>query len=124
MVIDKNRVKRAIQRAEKRTSGEIRVFVSHHDVADPIVAARKHFTRLKMHRTSDRNAVLIFVAPKSHKFAIIGDVGVHQRCGEAFWSQVANEMSEHFKRSAWSEGVLHAIRKSGELLAEHFPKSK
>jgi uncharacterized membrane protein len=120
--LDDHALVQAIADAEAKTSGEIRVFVSHHTVVDPAAAARKHFLRLKMDRTRDRNAVLIFVAPKSHKFAIIGDVGVHERCGESFWAQVAAEMSEHFKRSAWTDGVLHAIRKAGDLLARNFPR--
>jgi uncharacterized membrane protein len=121
--LDDDAVVKAIADAEAKTSGEIRVFVSHHKVADPAAAARKHFTRLKMDRTRDHNAVLIFVAPKSHKFAIIGDVGVHERCGETFWTQLAAEMGDHFRRSAWTEGIVHTIRKAGDLLAEHFPRN-
>jgi uncharacterized membrane protein len=112
----------AIRAAESETSGEIRVFVSHKNISDPIAAAREHFLKLKMDRTRDRNAVLIFVAPLSHKFAIIGDADVHAKCGESFWSQVAAEMTDHFKREAWTDGVVHAIRKAGDLLAQHFPR--
>ncbi|HMB95091.1 MAG TPA: TPM domain-containing protein, partial [Tepidisphaeraceae bacterium] len=120
--LDDDAVVAAIKDAEAKTSGEIRVFVSHRNVADPLAAAQKHFLRLKMDRTHDRNAVLIFVAPKSHQFAIIGDAAVHAKCGEAFWSQAAAAMSDHFKRSAWSEGIIHVIRKVGDLLAQHFPR--
>jgi uncharacterized membrane protein len=38
-----------------------------------------------MQKTRDRNAVLIFVAPRAHKYAVVGDVGVHEKCGEEFW---------------------------------------
>ena len=111
----------AIRAAERETSGEIRVFVSHKIIADPVAAAQEHFVKLKMNRTRERNGVLIFVAPESHNFAIIGDAAVHAKCGESFWSQVAAEMTEHFKRSAWTDGVVHAIRKAGDLLTQHFP---
>jgi uncharacterized membrane protein len=120
--LDDDAITQAIADAELKTSGEIRVFVSHHTVADPAAAARKHFLRLKMDRTRDRNAVLIFVAPKSHKFAIVGDVAAHQRAQDAFWTQLAAEMSEHFKRSAWTDAIVHTIRRVGELLSEHFPR--
>ena len=112
----------AIQQAETKTSGEIRVFVSHRAVADPVAAAQKHFHKLRMNRTRDRNGVLIFVAPRSQKFAIFGDLGVHEKCGNVFWSQVALEMTERFKKSEWTSAVTHAIGKAGELLAEHFPR--
>ena len=111
----------AIHAAEQKTSGEIRVFISRHNRAHALVAAQDEFTRLKMDQTTERNGVLIYVAPRGRKFAIIGDSGVHQRCGDEFWQQVAAEMSGHFKKGEFTEGLLHGIRKAGELLAKHFP---
>ena len=111
----------AIRAAEQKTSGEIRIFISHHKVADPVAAAQAQFERLGMTRTRHRNAVLIFVAPMSRKFAIHGDQGVHQKCGDAFWRSVAAEISGHFGRSEFTAGIIHGIRQAGDLLAAHFP---
>jgi uncharacterized membrane protein len=111
----------AIKRAEKRTSGEIRVFVSRHEPVDAMVAAQAEFAHLGMNKTAEKNGVLIYVAPVARKFAIIGDAGVHQKCGDAFWQSVAAEMTGHFKRGDFTEGIVHAIHKAGELLAQHFP---
>jgi len=111
----------AIRAAERKTSGEIRVFISHKKTTEPVAAAQAQFLRLGMTKTSHRNAVLIFVAPVAHTFAVIGDSGVHEKCGEVFWREVAAEMTGHFKRSEFTEGILHGIRKAGELLAAHFP---
>jgi uncharacterized membrane protein len=74
-----------------------------------------------MTQTRHRNGVLIFVAPRARKFAVIGDTAVHQRCGDAFWQALAAEMTAHFKKSDFTAGIIHAIRKAGELLAAHFP---
>jgi uncharacterized membrane protein len=111
----------AIQAAESGTSGEIRVFISRKRVDDPVAAAQAQFDRLGMAKTHHRNGVLIFVAPRARKFAVIGDTAVHQRCGDEFWRALAAEMSGHFKQSNFSAGIIHAIRKAGELLAAHFP---
>src|SRR5579859_3772498 len=111
----------AIRKAEQKTSGEIRVFISRHEPDDPVTAAQAEFTRLGMDKTKEKNGVLIFVAPRARKFAIIGDAGVHARCGDEFWTQVAAEMTGHFKKENFTAGLLHAIQKAGELLAEHFP---
>ena len=111
----------AIREAEKKTSGEIRVFISRKDVSDPVAAAQTHFERLGMTGTHHRNGVLIFVAPRARKFAVIGDTAVHQRCGDAFWQALAEEMTAYFKKSEFSAGLIHGIRKAGELLAAHFP---
>ena len=112
----------AIHEAEQKTSGELRVFVSHKATDDPVVAAQAAFVRLSMGKTRERNGVLIFVAPKTHKFAVIGDEGVHKKCGNAFWQAMAAELSSHFKKSEFTEGVIHGVRKAGELLAQHFPR--
>lgn len=112
----------AIRKAEQKTSGEIRVFISRHEPDDPVAAAQAEFLRLGMDKTKEKNGVLIFVAPRARKFAIIGDAGVHSRCGDEFWTQVAAEMTGHFKKAEFTQGILHAIHKAGELLAQHFPR--
>src|SRR2546430_2428081 len=99
----------AIRDAERRTSGEIRVFVSRRNVEDPIQAAQKEFERMGMTKTRERNGVLIYVAPKSRKFAVIGDEAVHRLCGESFWRDLAAEMTEHFKKSDFTQGIVNSI---------------
>ncbi len=111
----------AIGEAEKKTSGEIRVFISHKAVPDAVAVAQRHFVGLGMDKTRDHNAVLIFVVPRSRKFAVIGDTGVHARCGDRFWRELAAEISGHFAEHQFNRGLLHAIKKAGDLLAEHFP---
>jgi uncharacterized membrane protein len=117
-------VAKAISDAEKKMTGRIRVFVSHHDVADPVAAAQHHFVRMRMDQTPERNAILIFVAPRSHKFAIIGDSGIHEKCGEAFWNKTAGEMAAYFKQENWTDALVHGIGKTGEVLAEYFPAQR
>ena len=112
----------AIRKAEKKTSGEIRVFITRKEPADAIAAAQTQFSELGMEKTGERNGVLIFVAPRVRKFAVIGDTGVHARCGDAFWHAVAGEMTGHFKKEEFTSGILHGIHKAGELLAQHFPR--
>lgn len=112
----------AIREAEQKTSGQIRVLISHKSVADPMAAAQKEFVRLGMAKSPDRNGVLIFVAPRTHKFAVIGDAGVHAKCGDVFWQELAKVMTEYFRKSEFTEGIIHGAQKAGELLAEHFPR--
>ena len=121
--IDDARVVAAIRDAEQRTAGEVRVLVSAQAAEEPIAAAKKHFERLGMTRTAARNGVLIFVALPSHTFAVIGDTAIHEKCGDAFWRDLAAAMSEHFKRGEFTEGLVLAIRRAGELLQTHFPRS-
>jgi len=112
----------AIRDAEHKTSGQIRVFISRKDVEDPVVAAQAAFLRLKMENTRHRNGVLIYVAPRVHKFAVIGDSAVHAKCGDGFWQEMRDSMAEHFRKSEFSQGIVHGIKKAGNLLAQHFPQ--
>jgi uncharacterized membrane protein len=112
----------AIRQAEEKTTGEIRVIVSHKHVETPVSEAQKEFIRLGMDRSQGRNGVLIFVAPRSHTFAVIGDKAVHEKCGDEFWQKLAEAMTGYFRKSEFTEGIVHGVKKAGELLAEHFPK--
>jgi uncharacterized membrane protein len=112
----------AIREAEQKTIGEIRVIVSHKHVEKPVVEAQKEFVRLGMNQSPGRNGVLIFVAPRSHTFAVIGDTAVHEKCGDEFWQKLAASMADYFRKSEFMEGIVHGVKKAGELLAEHFPK--
>jgi uncharacterized membrane protein len=112
----------AIRSAEEKTSGQIRVFISRKPAQDPVAAAQAHFLEMGMDKTRDRNAVLIFVAPRDHKFAVAGDTAVHARCGEGFWREMADEMSGHFRKSEFTRGIIQGIQKAGALLAAHFPR--
>lgn len=120
MKIDHKRVVAAIAAAEQRTSGEIRVVVSQQKTDEPVLAAQKHFERLGMTQTAARNGVLIFVAPASHTFAVIGDHGVHEKCGDAFWRELASAMTERFKRGEFTDALVLGIERAGGLLDQHF----
>jgi uncharacterized membrane protein len=112
----------AIKAAESKMCGEIRVFVSRKLRPDPVSAAQNRFLKLGMAKTKERNGVLIYVAPRSHTFAIIGDKAIHEYCGDNFWKEVAHEMTGHFKKGEFSHGIIHAVQRAGKLMAEHFPR--
>lgn len=120
--IPNDKIVSAIGEAEAKTSGEIRVFVSSREVQDPVKAAEEHFLKLGMERTKDRNGVLLFVAPRSQAFAVIGDAGIHDKCGPEFWSQLASEMTASFRSGDYANGILAGVRVAGVLLAKHFPR--
>jgi uncharacterized membrane protein len=75
-----------------------------------------------MNQSPERNGVLIFVAPRTHKFAVIGDEAVHAKCGDEFWRKLADAMTGYFRKSEFTPGIIHGVQKAGELLAEHFPR--
>ena len=120
--IDHDRIVAAIAAAEQRSSGEIRVHVHHRRVSDPRETGRKVFEKLGMAATKRRNAVLVFVAPRSRNFAILGDAGIHEKCGDDFWKKAAENLSAHFRDGNFTDGLVSTIEELGRVLAEHFPR--
>lgn len=120
--IDDARIVAAIADAERKSSGQIRIFVSRKEAAQPMADAQAQFRKLGMEKTKDRNGVLLFLSPKTQQFAIIGDTGIHEKCGPAFWEEIAASMVTLLKEGKFTEALLEAIQRTGSLLARHFPR--
>jgi uncharacterized membrane protein len=120
-VIDKDRLKEAIRKAEHRTSGEICVSVAPLFWGSIEKAADKAFVRMGMAHTRERNGVLFFVVPARRKFVVLGDRGIHEKVGQEFWNRVAAVVSEKFKDGDFTGGLVRGIEEIGEQLAMHFP---
>jgi uncharacterized membrane protein len=124
---EQQRIVAAIQMAEQRTSGEIRFHVER-DVpkgapsdGDPYLRARELFGKMGMHATGDRNGVLVYLAVRARRFAIVGDEQLHQQVGDGFWKDVAALMAARFAADDFAGGVEAGIARIGEKLREHFP---
>jgi uncharacterized membrane protein len=119
--IDREKIKEAIQKAEHRTSGEIRVSVAPFFWGNVHKAAEKAFDRLGMTRTKDRNGILFFVVPGRRKFVVLGDRGIHERVGQQFWHRIVDVVTERFRTGDFTGGLIRGIQEVGEQLAVHFP---
>ncbi len=119
--IDVELVKKAIQDAEVRTSGEIRVSVAPFFWGPVRRVAEKAFVRLNMNRTRARNGILFFIVPSRRKFVVLGDEGIHASAGQEFWESLASILAGHFRKSEFTEGLVEAIGEAGLKLAAHFP---
>ena len=120
--LDHDRIVAAIGESEKATSGQIRVHVTRRRPTDLEARARRRFEKLGMTQTPHRNGVLIYIAPNLRRFQILGDTGVHEKCGDDFWKETAQEIQDHFRRGAFTDGILRGVEKVGRVLAEHFPR--
>ncbi len=119
--IDAARVKEAIARAERVTSGEIKVSVAPIFWGSVEKAAERAFVRLGIIQTKERNGVLIFVVPGRKKFMVLGDSGIHAKVGQEFWEAVAAKLSEYFRKGDFTGGLVSAVEVIGEKLGIHFP---
>ena len=118
---EKKQILAAVQEAERNTSGEIRVHLAH-KIRGPVFGhAQKVFQKIGMTKTAQRNGVLIFLATKDKKFAVLGDVGINEKVPEGFWNDVVQIMQEHFRQDQFAEGISEAILRVGEKLKAYFP---
>jgi uncharacterized membrane protein len=114
-------IQASIATAELNTSGEIRLHVDGKCPGDPVAKAIKVFEKLKMHETELRNGVLIYVAIKDKKLAIVGDKGINEAVSDDFWDAIKNDLVFRFKEGKYTEGLVEGIHASGEQLKTHFP---
>jgi uncharacterized membrane protein len=122
---DKQLIIEAVRNAEKRTSGEIRVFVeSRCRYVDAMDRAADIFFGLKMENTANRNAVLIYVAIKDRQLAVLGDEGIHQKLGQEYWEAEVKKLINNFNKDDFAEGIRQCVTAIGEALYYHFPYDK
>ncbi|HMM11998.1 MAG TPA: TPM domain-containing protein [Bacteroidales bacterium] len=111
----------AIKAAELNTSGEIRIHLEETCKGDVLDRAAYLFETLGMSKTEARNGVLIYMAVKDRKFAIIGDSGINAVVEEHYWEDVKHMMAEYFKRGEYLAGLVKAIERTGNKLKKYFP---
>lgn len=115
-------IQKAIELAERRTSGEIRVCIEKTCSQTTLDRATEYFRKLGMDKTFQRNGVLIYLAMEDKKLAIIGDSGIHTLVPENFWQTTKETMLVFFKQSRIADGVISGIQIMGQKLQEHFPR--
>lgn len=115
---------RAISEAEHATSGEIRVHIETSCKADVLDEAAWLFRKVGMQKTADRNGVLIYLAIKDRKFAIIGDTGINSLVPLGFWDEIRDHMKQRFSENRFTEGLTEGIIMAGQQLKEHFPHTR
>ena len=97
---ERDEIIKAITEAEKKTSGEIRLFVEDVCGNNVLDRAAYIFKELKMHETKERNGVL-------HK---------------DFWHEIKLEMQHFFTEGDFVKGLSIGIHMSGDALGKYFPR--
>lgn len=115
------RIQKAVEAAEKFTSGEIRICVEQSCKVPVLDRAVSYFKELGMDKTALRNGVLIYIAIKDHQFAIIGDAGINRLVHENFWDSTKEAMLRDFKSGNIVEGIITGVRLAGDQLKTFFP---
>lgn len=121
---EEEEVVEAIRKAEKKTSGEIRVHIEKSSKGDIWARAMEVFHLLKMDNTKEDNGVLIYVAIDDRSFVIYGDKGINEVVPKDFWESTKEAIAEQFKKGNFKQGLIDGILKAGHELQAHFPWSE
>jgi len=119
---ERKRVAAAIARAETRTSAEITVHIDRFCWGDLAAKAGKVFRRLRLDRTRERNAVLVYLVTTNREFLIYADEGIYRLVPPGFWDDIRDRMAEVFREDRFADGLVEAIDRAGGHLAEFFPR--
>jgi len=111
----------AIIKAEKNTSGEIRVHIEATAKIDHFSRAQQVFHFLKMDSTKEENGVLLYVAVQDRKFVIYGDSGIDKVVPKGFWDSTKDVIQQHFQKGDFKQGIIDGVLMAGEELKAHFP---
>ncbi len=111
----------AIWEAENQSSGEIRVHIDSTTLEHNAAVAFAAFTKLEMHQTKERNAVLFHVNFEQKYLTIIGDEGIHKKVKQQFWDRLHDEITTGFASGQYYLALKDAVLKTGQELKNHFP---
>ena len=112
----------AIRKAEKNTSGEVRVFIeSKCRYVDAVDRAKEIFFSLQMQNTKDRNAVLLYMALDDHQLALFADEGIYQRLGAEYWNMEVKKIISAFTKDDYTGGICVVVEDIGDALKAEFP---
>lgn len=111
----------AIQKAERNTSGEIRIHIEKIPEKDVFDHAAEVFDFLKMENTLERNGVLLYVAIDTRELVILGDIGINDVVPTDFWETTKDAIISEFKKGDYKQGLINGVLNAGKQLTEHFP---
>jgi len=118
---ESRQVAAAVEQAEKRTSGEIKLVLVRHCWTDIQSRAARLFKKLNLHQTRRRNCVMIVLVLTNHEFLVHGDQGIHEKVGQDFWKDVRDRMGACFKEDRFGDGLAEGIGLIADKLAHFFP---
>jgi putative membrane protein len=84
-------------------------------------AALHHFVAAHSHAKDSETGVVIFVALVERQVEILADAKIHEKVGEAVWTQAARAVQDGMKAPDPTAGIEAAIAICGEALRAHFP---
>lgn len=81
------------------------------------------FSKYRVWDTAHNNGVLIYLLMPEHAIEIVADRGLAQHVSAQEWRAVVTQMSTHFQKQNYEDGLTLALDAVTARLAAHFPRS-
>jgi putative membrane protein len=75
------------------------------------------------HRTVGRTGILIYLSEREQRAEIVADEAILAVTDEATWGEAMNALLAEVREGRVADGMVAAIERIGNVLAEHFPKT-
>ena len=72
-------------------------------------------------RTHGRTGILIYLSMAEHRAEIVADEAIAGKVAPEVWGEAMAAMLAQLREGRIAEGMIAAIDKVGDVLAEHFP---
>lgn len=74
-----------------------------------------------VHLDGNRTAILLYVSMLPRRIEVVADHGIHARIDEKHWHELVGMIRREGQAGRLVDGLVAAVRASGELLAKEFP---
>lgn len=120
------RISTTIKEMEKITAGEIVIsikgkreyFLRKKSISQ---LALHEFHNLKISKTRDKTGILFYILLDDREFYILADEGINSKVPDNTWEEIKDETMAYFKQGDPSAGLIHAVKRIGLILSQHFP---
>lgn len=103
----------------------LRMFIPASEMSEEVEeTAFFEFYRNGLHRTREKNGILIYISIFERAVRIIADRGINDKTGTEPWTRIADGLSKGIRDKNQVKAICNAVMLCGDLLSSHFPASR
>lgn len=85
--------------------------------------AELEFYRARLHQTERQTGIMIFISLLERRVIVFGDQAIAKKIAPDTWTELVRLVSGGLREDRAGAGLVAAIERCGQILAQHFPLS-